>query len=57
MSNHRQWVELDPNNGTDARNPQEAPAGAVETAANQPGPDQPAQSGAAIPEPDADAER
>ena len=52
MSNHRQWVELDPNNGTDARKPQDAPAGAVETAA-----DQPVQNGAATPEPDADAER
>ncbi|MBP2291607.1 hypothetical protein [Azospirillum rugosum] len=52
MSNHRQWVELDPNNGADARKPQDMPAGAVETAAGQP-----AQDSAATPEPDTEAER
>ncbi len=57
MSNHRQWVELDPNNGADARKPQDAPAGAVETAADQSAADQPAQDSAANQEADAEVER
>lgn len=38
MSNHRQWVELDPSNGADAGAPQDTPASTVETAADQPVP-------------------
>ncbi|WP_448206334.1 hypothetical protein [Azospirillum sp. sgz302134] len=30
MSNHRQWVELDPTNGATSDKPQDAPAGPVE---------------------------
>lgn len=51
MSNHRQWVELDPTNG--AGKPQDPPVGVVEDAAA----DQPVQDSAAVPNQAAEPER
>lgn len=46
MSNHRQWVELDPTNGANAGKPEEPVPGAIEDAA----PEAPAKDSAAAPE-------
>ncbi len=46
MSNHRQWVELDPTNGASAVKPEEPPPGAIEDAA----PEAPAKDSAAAPD-------
>jgi len=46
MSNHRQWVELDPTNGANAGQPQDPLPGAIEDAT----PEAPAKDSAAVPE-------
>ena len=46
MSNHRQWVELDPTNGASTGQPQDQPSGAIEDAA----PEAPAKDSAAAPD-------